>query len=319
MRASTKILLSIATFFAGAGIILFAIVMAYNNWDFKKLNTAGYYEKTVEADGQFQNISIDSDTADIRFEASGDNTCKVYAKLQEHYDLSAAADGSTLTIRVEDNTTWLDRFGLNIGSSEITVYLPEKEYLALTVDASTGDVTVPSGFSFDDVDIVCSTGDVTLSAAVSKGLKIRTSTGSILAENASPESVELTASTGKITLRGITCGGDIKLSVSTGRTELSGVTCKNLSTKGSTGKLHMDDITIAESLAVERNTGDVSFTKCTVGTFATIKTSTGDVKGSFTHDVVCIAKSDTGDIHTPGTNSGVRCEITTDTGDITIN
>ena len=194
MRASTKILLSIATFFAGAGIILFAIVMAYNNWDFKKLNTAGYYEKTVEADGQFQNISIDSDTADIRFEASGDNTCKVYAKLQEHYDLSAAADGSTLTIRVEDNTTWLDRFGLNIGSSEITVYLPEKEYLALTVDASTGDVTVPSGFSFDDVDIVCSTGDVTCSAAISKGLKIRTSTGSILAENASPESVELTTS-----------------------------------------------------------------------------------------------------------------------------
>ena len=47
-----------------------------------------------------------------------------------------------------------------------------------------------------------------------------------------------------------------------------------------------------------------------------VTTDTGDVKGTFLTDKVYITKTDTGSVDVPGSTSGGRCEITTDTGDI---
>ena len=49
-----------------------------------------------------------------------------------------------------------------------------------------------------------------------------------------------------------------------------------------------------------------------------IVTDTGDVTGTFLSDKVFIYKTDTGDVDLPRTQSGGRCDITTDTGDIRI-
>ena len=49
-----------------------------------------------------------------------------------------------------------------------------------------------------------------------------------------------------------------------------------------------------------------------------ITTDTGNVDGSFLTDKVVLTQTDTGDVDVPKLTSGGRCEITTDTGDISI-
>ncbi|MBQ1821155.1 MAG: DUF4097 family beta strand repeat protein [Clostridia bacterium] len=73
----------------------------------------------------------------------------------------------------------------------------------------------------------------------------------------------------------------------------------------------------AEQISIERSTGDVRFEQCDAAELS-IDTDTGDVTGSLRSDKVFIAQSHTGDVSVPGSTSGGKCRITTDTGDIRI-
>jgi len=48
-----------------AGAALFAVAMSANGWDFTKLSTTKYIENVHEISEPFENIYIDTDTADV--------------------------------------------------------------------------------------------------------------------------------------------------------------------------------------------------------------------------------------------------------------
>ena len=52
MREKTTIWISLAAFLIGAGLIVFAVVMTLNHWDFKKLDTTDFITETVNNCGQ---------------------------------------------------------------------------------------------------------------------------------------------------------------------------------------------------------------------------------------------------------------------------
>ena len=79
----------------------------------------------------------------------------------------------------------------------------------------------------------------------------------------------------------------------------------------------MKNVVASEGFIIERGTGDVSFDSCDAAEIF-VETSTGDVKGNLLSDKVFIAKSDTGKVNVPKTVLGGRCEIKTDTGNITL-
>lgn len=300
------------------GLVIVAAVLRMNDWDLRKLNPEEYETSTIAVTERFRDISIQSNTENIRFAASDDGKCRVVFYEPPEERPSAAVQDGTLKITVETSRNWYDR--VRIGRFEtpaITVYLPGAEYGTLNIQEDTGDIEIPESFRFASLEITASTGDVTAAASTADTARIHTSTGDILVDSISAGNLDLSVSTGKVTVRSVSCAGDLKLHVSTGKAELSDVTCVNFLTDGSTGRLIMENMVAAGKISVERSTGDVRFEKCDAAELY-FKMDTGDVKGSLLSGKVFFVQTDTGSVDVPRTTTGGVCEIHTDTGDVQI-
>lgn len=299
------------------GLVLFTVTMSVNHWDFTKLSTVTYETNTHEISHDFRNISIETDTADILFEPSDDGRCSVVCRETETTPHTVFVEEDTLVIRLDDKREWYEHIGINAGSPKITVYLPEVQYGALKIEEHTGDIDIPAALEFKSIDITASTGDVKSLAGVSKALAIHTNTGSIQAENASAEFVDLSVTTGHVNAKSIYCRDSFSVRVSTGKVKLSDVRCGRLYSTGDTGDLTMQNVVAEDSFSIERSTGDIKFDHCDAGEII-VKADTGDVTGSLLSEKIFMAQTDTGHVSVPRTTAGGVCEITTDTGDIKI-
>lgn len=297
MLKPTKKWLITATLLVAVGLAIFATVMTVYGWDFTRLNTTKLETNTYTVKEDFKSISINTNTADVVFVISEDETCKVvcyeYEKTKHKVD---AVDG-TLYIRLNNEREWYDYIGINFGTPKITVYLPEADYTSLVINANTGDTVIPKQLRFGSVDIYLSTGSVKNYASATGEVKIKTSTGSIYLE-------DLTT-------------GSLDLSVTTGDINLNNVKCKSFSAEAGTGDVDCHSVIAEEKLSVSLSTGDVILNACDAAEVY-VETSTGDVNGSFLTDKVYITETSTGDIRVPKTITGGRCEIITNTGDIEI-
>lgn len=191
---------------------------------------------------------------------------------------SVEVKDGTLFVKLIDERKWHEHIGINFGTPKITVYIPKAEYGTVSVKTSTGNITL---------------------------------------ENISAESLDLSVTTGKVTLSDTTCKGDVSVKVSTGRTNITDVTCKNLITSGNTGDVVLKNVVATEEFSVERTTGDIKFDGCDANEIVA-KTDTGSITGTLLTEKIFVAQTDTGRVSVPSTASGGRCEITTDTGNIKI-
>ena len=317
MKTGTKLWLITAASLVLIGCILFFGVMTSLRWDFSKLSTVEYETNSYEITDPFHSISINTDTADILFVPSGDGSCRVTCYEEERAAHRVAVKDGTLSIEQIDRRSFGDSIGIHSGSPKVTVYLPKTEYALLSIRQDTGDIVMPNGFQFQSVDISLSTGGVDFRASASGSIRIQTTTGDIHVADLSAAALDLSVSTGKVTVTKVTCEGDLTVGVSTGKTYLTDVSCGNLITSGSTGDLSLRRVTAARAFHIERTTGDVEFDGCDAAEIF-VTTDTGDVEGSLRSEKIFFITTGTGDIEVPKTTAGGRCEITTDTGDIEI-
>ena len=180
-----------------------------------------------------------------------------------------------LSVEESENGKWYERI-FDFSEPKMTVYLPVKEYARMQIETSTGDIQVKNA-TVGELDISVSTGDITVSKVV--------------------------------------CTGEIKIVVTTGDTELTSVSCKSFSSQGSTGDLELEKVIAEERLFIKRNTGDVEFDGCDAGEIF-VQTTTGDVEGSLLSGKRFVANSRTGKVQVPKPVEGGTCEIQSDTGDI---
>ena len=274
-----KIMKIACVFFMVVGLGLFIGVMAANDWDFKKLSTDKFTTNTYGAVEEFDNISINTKSTNIRFESAEDGETKVVCKEREKVKHTVKVENGTLVIEEDDTRKWYDHIGLFVDSPEMTVYLPKSEFGALSVGNKTGDIEIAGGFTFGEINIGCSTGNV-----------------------------EMTS---------VNCEGKIQIGVTTGNATLTNVTCKSLISNGSTGGISLINVTASEEFSVERSTGNVTFQRCDAAKI-TVVTSTGNVTGTLLSDKIFITDSSTGKIDVPKTVSGGECNIKTSTGNIEI-
>lgn len=317
MKKGTKIWLIIATVLILSGCLLFTAVMSALNWDFKKLSTHKYESNTHAVTDSFTHISVIANTADIQFVPSEDNSVSVVCHEDVNFQHAVAVEEDTLIIKATTSHKWYHYIDIGFESSAITVYLPAGEYGALTVRASTGDVSLPIDYTFDSMDVKVTTGDVSSFAEVAGEAKIQTTTGDILLKGFDAGSLDLSASTGDISVKNVSTD-DLHLSVTTGETTVSGVRCRKFTSDGTTGDLFMRDLLVDDALFIERDTGDVHFDACDAGSIK-VTTDTGDVMGTLLTQKVFVTHSDTGNVRLPHeAPEGGPCEIITDTGNIHI-
>ena len=315
MKLRTKHWLITAAALILAGCILFALVMSTLQWDFRKLSTIRYESNTHVVADVFTNISVTTSTADIQFAPSEDGAVSVvcYEDVNARHRVEVEED--TLVIALEDRRTWYQHIGIGFESPSVTVYLPEGAYGDLSVNANTGSVEIGIYFTFDNMDVQISTGDVVTFASVVGSAKIRTTTGYIHAKSLDAGSLDFSVSTGDIQMKNVNTGA-LNIKVTTGETTAYRVRCRHLVSDGSTGDLFLRDVIAEDYFTVTRSTGDITMEECDAGSMK-ITTETGDVLGTFLTPKVFAAHTDTGHVTLPHIRpEGGPCEITTDTGNI---
>lgn len=226
-----KVWLMIAAFLILVGCILLAYVMS---------KLAKYETNTYEVDKAFSDISITTDTADIIFALSEDGKCKVECYEEKNAKHSVTVENDLLAVRT--SKSWYDYIGFSFGSPKITVYLPKAEYDALSINESTGKVEIPKDYIFDHVDISLSTGDVNFFASVSELVKIKTITGNVRVENTSAGALDLSVTTGKVTVSGVACRDDITVDVVTGNAYLTDSSCRSVISSAITGDISLNNV-----------------------------------------------------------------------------
>ncbi len=317
MSNSDKIWLIVAGALVLTGCIVFICAMSSIGWNFGRLSTVKLETKEYKISENFEDILIDTKTADIVFVKSENSECIVKCYEQENMAHSVSVSGGALSVKINDTRKWYEYIGVMVSLPKITVYLPEEQYKNLSVKTSTGMVEIPKDFGFETIEVSGSTGSVKNYASVKQGLKIKLSTGEIFVEDANVGSLDLSVTTGDIKLFDVDCKEKVSIDVSTGETEIVNLHCGSFDSDGSTGDIEMRRLIVDGKLSVKRSTGDVELEGCDAGEIL-IVTSTGDVEGSLLSEKVFFVDTDTGRKRVPSTSSGGRCEIRTDTGDITI-
>lgn len=312
---------SVILMLIGAAVI--AGTYAYSGFDISKFGTDEFETKTYIEEEQFEGISIDAGEADVEFKNSGSGIVTVECFESGKISRNIFIKNGIFYIGKEDTRTPLDRIGISTKTPKITVYLPVRKYSSLSVISSAGDVSLPDGFSFENIQIASDTGDITIESAPSPdsslthgSLKIVTDTGNISINGISAKDIGLHSDTGDIAISSVSCTGNFGQTVSTGDTAIETMTCGSFDSHGSSGDISLAGVLASGSLRITRDSGNITLAKSDAGEIS-IKTSTGDVTGSLMSEKAFSAVSDSGNIAVPRTFSGGRCEITTDTGNIT--
>ena len=297
MDKKTKRWLITAAVLIFLGSILIGGAFLLLSGNFSKLSTTEWETNSYPISEDFKNISITGDTADIVFVPSkSGSTIVCYEEPNAKHTVSVKE--GTLVIELADNRTWYDYIGIHFGTPTITLQIPQREYGHLSIHSSTGNVELPEGYRFAAVDISVSTGNITVNDLVTQNLSLSVSTGQIAAQK-------------------IACEETFQLRVSTGKSELTDIQCKNLISAGNTGDLTLRNVVAAETISLVRTTGDIRFDRCDAQEISA-KTNTGDVTGTLLTEKIFSLQTGTGKITVPQTATGGKCNITTSTGNITL-
>ena len=316
MKKQTKVLLIISLILIAVGVAAFVGAMAVLSWDFGSIGGSGYETNTYEIDDDFDSLSISLAADDISIRPAKDEKCSIECYERKNAKRSAGVSDNTLEIKSEDKRSWFEWFTFfSSDSPKMTVYLPKKDYYALSISTETGDISITGGLTFGSVDITGATGDVYCGASVDGQESIMLSTGDIEIYDASAKGLDLETSTGRIAVGSVKCDGPLSVKVSTGDVELTDIECSSMGSTGSTGRIYMTDTTAKGSFNIERSTGDITLDRCDAEQLY-IRTTTGDVRGVLLSEKVFTTNTSTGDVKVPTTTGGGVCDITTSTGDI---
>lgn len=276
MSKSIKIWLIIALILTLLGASVFAIAMANYDWDFAKLNTDKYVTNTYNPDSEFDRISINVNTTDIKFALSEDGKCSIVCRESDKVKHSAFAQNGILIIEIEDTRRWYDHIGIFYENPNMTVYLPKTEYASLSVETNTGDVFIPKDFSFKTIDIDGDTSDIKCLAFASN-LEIETSTGDVNLDTVTADRISLSSDTGDIKLKSVVANNNIEIETDTGDVKFEGSDAKSISVETDTGDVTGTLLT-PKVFFTESDTGRISVPKATTGGKCEITTETGDIK-----------------------------------------
>ena len=287
-----------------------------------KTNTVGVgsaqmVTNTHSIDEKFANMDIRTETAYVNFELSKDGECKVVCEEHEQDEHEVYVENGTLIIKKRSGNRTFITVGISTGRQSITVYLPQKSYDKLVIATNTGDVSVPEFLSFGSADVKTDTGYTHFYGDVKGALSFESDTGDITAQDINPKTLNVSTDTGKVSLNGMRVSGDVVVHSDTGDTEMTGVKCRGLEMSSNTGDIILGKVIASANADIETDTGDV-YLKGFDAEEIYIRTNTGEVMGTILSEKVFLTESDTGRIDVPKSITGGRCEITTDTGDITI-
>lgn len=181
----------IAGVLLGIGIIgsVFTFASANKMEDFEK-------EKTIKED--FDAIDIKAGNAKIEVLPTRDKEARVELSGKgSNIDFSANVEQSNLRVVVNDQQKKLIHFDFISSRLALNVYVPEKQYQALTIESDNGLVEA-SELQAKAIQIRTDNGAIQLQEMKSEKMNIGTSNGKILVKDSEAGAADAKANNGKI-------------------------------------------------------------------------------------------------------------------------
>lgn len=288
------------------------------DFNFRNLNKDKGENKVFEIKETFDKISINVDTTDVKFTLASEGVAPTIT-YTEHKKMpyTISVENQTLSISITDERKWYDYIGIVSDELRMEICLPSSVYASLTLEGDTGDVYMPSSFTFAGATMATDTGDIVWGANVTQALVLSTDTGDVDVKNCTLGSAQIKTSTGDVDVENLNVSGALQITRTTGDAELDNVQCMELSVISSTGDVEMHSVVATQKMYVETSTGAVEFNDIDAPEIQ-IKTDTGDVEGSLQSGKIFTYKTSTGDVRLPANGDNGTCHIQTDTGDIKI-
>ena len=294
------------------GAVVFTTAFAASGFDTTIFETVKTVEETFPVTEAFDSVAVNVRTG-VRFELSNDGSCRAEYKGGDFGKRSVSVLNGVLSVEETDVSVFAN---LYFHKSEYVVYLPASSYKDLTVNASTGIVTVPETLSFERARISSATGSVRFFASVSGELKISCSTGLATVRGVTAEDLTVEQHTGGVTLQNVRVSNGITVKASTGGIYAEDVTAKTVTVTVSTGGASLADVVASDTLSVTSKTGSISLLRCDAPDVI-LKASTGSIRGSLRTGKIFEAHSRTGSVRVPSsTADGGKCTAETSTGSI---
>ena len=236
MRKGIKFILIFASAIIAIGIVVIVLAFKFDltvDASGKTINNEYVIDKT------FTNIDIDVKTTNILICKSENSECKIECKEKTKIYNDIYVEDDTLKIKQKDKRKWYEEImDFDVFKIKVTIYLPNDIYNNLTVDSSTGSFKIYDGFTFNDINIDLSTGNVKFENVISNNLDIDTSTGDIKLFN---------------------CDfNKFKLDTSNGDVEATLKTAKSVKAHTSTGSVKIqNDLSGEPTCYVSTSTGDI--------------------------------------------------------------
>ena len=108
MKTVNKIWPIVAALLTVLGALIFTLALALEGWDIKKLSNDKLVENTREINDNFENLSININTADIKFLPSETQNTQIICKEYEKEIHTIEVTDNTLKICVNGQRHWTD-------------------------------------------------------------------------------------------------------------------------------------------------------------------------------------------------------------------
>ena len=335
MKKSVWITMIVAGGCILAGLACIVVGFALGGHNFMKANIES---KDITVSEEFQNVRVDTVSADVTFVLSNDGACRVAVKDDGRMNYTVEVVDSTLTVSAERKSPWYKKpFSLFGGAEDasVTVYLPAKAYQSLIAETTSGDIEAECRLSVSgDVSLTVTTGDIEWQGSA-ESLSVKATTGEISLENMIVvQKITAQITTGEARLSHVVCGsldahagtGDIEVTDSeiagqitaestTGEIKLTRVTCDSLDSQTTSGRIELTDTTVTGHIRAKTNSGGIRLVRADAATLS-LKTTSGSVAGSLRTPKVIYAHSTSGSVNVPRFTEGGLCEIETTSGSI---
>lgn len=303
MKTSRKIALIVAAVCILLGGALTLISRPKGGFQSLEFPQATFETKTHAISESFAHICIQEMSTDVRILPAEDNQCRVVCHDREGLTHTVRASDGTLTVGcIDSRDKWYEHIGFFWGrdweEAAVTVYLPAQEGVALTLQTTSGDISIPEGCAFDEVRLVTTSGEIDFAGTVSNRLQIKSTSGDVKLDHTSCSAAEIA-----------TASGDM---------EVSNLNADTLAFRTASGEMALSAVQVHGMAELEAISGDITFDRTDVGDLC-IQTVSGDVRGSLLSLKNFMTHTTSGSVHVPAPNtSAVLCEITTTSGDIWI-
>ncbi|MBE6589858.1 MAG: DUF4097 domain-containing protein [Ruminococcaceae bacterium] len=299
--------------FLGLALILTAfIVSGFNIYAF---TTVRYQTNTYEISDDFSAVNIVETSNLIAVYPSEDGVCRIHCDESKTIFNKVSVQNGTLTVTRHDERPWYEKLvTVSFDSPKTTLYLPLKEYTALFLTTTSGNIKIGGELTVSTAELYTTSGDITVTADTVRTLTARSTSGRIKLSELDASAVSAASTSGKVDLSDIKAD-TVRTSTTSGDVRITDVTAKNLKAASTSGKLDLTDVVTENTIELETTSGKVSLRRVD-SWFVSIESTSGKVTGSLLSEKQFDVRSDTGDVTYPASLGGGTCKIQTGSGDV---